>query len=190
MVIITSQPTRTITGSIATAAEVKKQLNIESTFTDDDTYIGTLIDVAVETVEDDTHSDIQNVSNLLTYTLAHDETPQTIYRITRCPLRTFSKLEKQVDGVWSTIATTAYEVHTCESWFEIHFLAGETFDALRFTFISGYTSATLPKKLKHAAILKAADLYDTDRSNHVVGTILATTGVYEKLIYSHVRKYW
>ena len=51
-----------------TVAEVKKQLNISTDYTDDDDYIQTLIDAAIDFVEGEIAADIEETTNILTLT--------------------------------------------------------------------------------------------------------------------------
>ena len=71
MLALSKTPTKTRTLSTAIAAtllaQVRKQLNIEDEFTDDDTYLAGLIETAIETVEDDTNSAVIDTLNEIIY---------------------------------------------------------------------------------------------------------------------------
>jgi len=188
MKIITTDPVKTSSTTVATATEVKKQLNIESTFTDDDTYIATLIAAAVEIVEDDIIADIRDISNVLTYEFHPDESLQTHYRIPQTPLRTFTKLEAWDGSEYITIEASKYHITTNWQSFEIEIRETFTATKLRFTYSTGYTDAKRPAKLKQAVILKAADMYDTERSSYAQGVTPIFT--YDALIHKHKRKYY
>lgn len=193
MVILNTEPTRTKTGTICTLTEAKRQLQIEETDTADDDYISSLIDVALEDVEDHTKSDVLDTTSVLTYTLPYNTSIQSYYRINRAPMRTFSKLEVLIDENWEEVASTEYQVYTNFTYFDVQ-LTGSwptgTITAVRFTYLSGYTDAKRPKKLKQATIVKVKDLFDTERGSHVTGTINTNIKTFERLLTKHVRTYW
>ena len=188
MYIITDTPTRTFTGTVATYTEVKQQLNIESTFTDDDSYITRLIAVAIEQVEADINADVRNVTNVLTLRI-DDDTDDSIYRIPRGPYQSFTKLEAKNGATWADVPAASYEVTAHGMYIDVELLIAVPADYLRFTYATGYVTASLPAKLKHAVILKAADLYDTERSNYAPGQVFDLR-TYERLLLEYNCKYW
>ena len=190
MLVLTKTPVKTKTANTwVTNADVKKQLNIESTFTDDDDYIDTLIEVAYETVEDDCNADFSDTSNVLEYDI--DQPLDRIIRICQAPLRNLSKIEYKTDsGSYQTLDASTYKVTEGFHWFTIELLSIPTADWLKFTFTTGYTNTTYPKKLRHAVVLKAMELFDTERSSYVVGTISTNINTYGSLIAKHRRQYF
>lgn len=190
MYTITDTPTRTFIGTVATYSEVKQQLNIESTFTDDDSYITRLIAVAIEQVEADINADVRNVTNVLTLRIDDDDnTDDNLYRIPRGPFQSFTKLEAQNNGVWADVPAASYKVTAHRMYIDVELLVAVPADYLRFTYATGYATASLPAKLKHAVILKAADLYDTERSNYAPGQVFDLR-TYERLLLEYNCKYW
>lgn len=192
MIIITN-PVKTRTGTIATVAEAKKQLNIEAEFTEDDNYIESLIDVAIESVEDDTNSDIMDVSNVLTYRIGDGgETGiQTIYTIPQSPFQSFTKLETSPDGATFTeVPATAYKVTSNNLFITVELLSTLCLClCLRLSYKTGYPTANLPAKLKQAVILRTTDLFDNERQGYNLQGI-AENVAYRRLISKHVRNYW
>jgi len=192
MLTINTAPTKTRTGTIATLDELKHQLNIPVEFTDDNTILTDLLSVAVEAVEEDTKSDIRDVSNVLVYDLTSEgaatSVPSLIY-INQAPARAVSKIEILNAGIWSTIAATGYRVDIAFTRFEINLFDSYTAEQIRFTFTTGYADAARPKQLKQAVILKAADLFGPERSNYSV-TAITNNLTYARLINKHVRTYW
>lgn len=196
MLVINTTPEQIKTGAVATLDEVKAQLNIPVDFTDDDDTLDLLLDTAVESVEGDTHSDILDTANVLEHDLTANKydaeavsVPRLIY-INQAPVKTLSKIETFDGTTWTEVSATAYNVNTLFNRAEIRCFDTLEAKKIRFTFTTGYTDAKRPKRLKQAVILKAADLFDTERSNYVVGTITADMNVYTRLISKHIRTYW
>jgi uncharacterized phiE125 gp8 family phage protein len=197
MEILNTTPEKTKTGTVASLTELKAQLNIPDEFTDDDTILTALLAAAVESVEDDTRSDLLDTTNVLTHDLIATQytadtvaVPRLIY-INQAPVRAITKVEISTDGnTWTTIAATAYSVRFMFNRVEVRLFDSATAIQIRFTFTSGYTDLLRPKRLKQATILKAADLFDTERSNYIVGAPVFDAKTYAALIVKHVRTYW
>lgn len=186
-------PEKTKTGTVATLDELKSQLNIPSEFTDDDQILTDLLAVAVEQVKDDTNSDILDTANVLEHALTINKTaaqvPGTIY-INQAPARSLDKIEISNDGTnWTEVDASQYHADLKFSRIEIQFNTIQTAYKIKFTFTTGYEDSKRPKQLKQAAILKAADLFDVERSNFGP-TSLADNKTYLRLINKHIRKYW
>lgn len=187
-------PVKTKTGTVATVEVLKKQLNIPVDFTDDDELLQDLINVAVETVEDDTHSDILETENELTHTFNLDGSVTTVNQyihIYQAPVKEVTEIEVSTDGTnYTTVDPEKYGINIEFNRVEITFLENISAAKIRFTFTTGYADEDRPLKLRHAVILKAADLFDAERSNYVIGAPLVNNNVYSRLIRSHVRTYW
>lgn len=185
MLIISRTPqTRTKTGSLVTLAQAKKQLHIESDFTEDDDYITELIEVATEQVEADINSDILDTEN----TLIVETNFQSLIQIQQSPLRLFSKLEYFDGTEWKTVDATDYTTETYFHYFEVEINSQFSCEQLRFTFKTGYTASTYPKLLRHAALLRITDLFDNERQGYLMN--VTPNSAYYHLISKHVRKYW
>lgn len=185
-------PVKTKTGTVATVDELKRQLNIPIEFDDDNTILADYLAAAVETVENDTNSDILETVNVLTHTLALDYSAQPIHpliHINQAPVSAVSKIEKYNAGTWSDIPATDYKIEIEFNRVVIQFNTSHTAEKVRFTFATGYADAARPKQLKQAVILKAADMYGSERSNYAT-TAIADIQTYARLISKHVRTYW
>lgn len=196
MLVLNNDPDKIKTGEVATIAEVKKQLNISDDFTDDDNMITLLLETAIEAVEDDTHSDLLDTANVLehdltaaNYDAAAVNLPRLIY-INQAPVKVVSKIELWDGTTWTEINAGLYSVSILFNRVELRIFESHTAKKIKFTFTSGYTDAKRPKRLKQAVILKAADLFDTERSNYVVGAAVFDAKTYARLINKHVRTYW
>lgn len=192
MLILNAAPEKTKTGTVATIDEIKTQLNIPVEFTDDEGIISHLLAVAIETVEDDTKSDIHDVHNTLTHDLGRPgkavAVPPLIY-IYQAPAREVLKIEIENAGTWAELAEVNYKVEILFNRFEIRMYESPAAEKIRFTFTTGYEGANCPRQLKQAVILKAADLYGPERSNYAVNAI-SDNKTYLRLINKHIRTYW
>lgn len=189
---LSTEPTKTKTGTIATTDELKRQLNIPEHFDDDDTILSDLLDVATEQVESDTNSDIMDTANVLEYTFNKNgnsaQVPTDIY-INQAPARSVDKIEIDNGSGYAEVSTADYSVTIEHSRIEIYFKTTQNAVKIRFTFTTGYTDAKRPKKLKQAALLKAADLFDPERAGYTT-TALAENKAYNRLIAKHIITYW
>lgn len=191
---ITLAPEKTKTGTVANLDELKRQLNIPVEFTDDDPILTDLLAVAIETVEDDTHSDILDTANILEHRLNIDgntgRLAKLIY-IYQAPVKTVDKIETTTNGQdWTELPAAKYGYQVKFNRVEINIFETIDAQAVRFSFKSGFADAKRPVRLKQAVILKAADMFDPERSNYVVGAPVVDNNVYVRLISKHVRTYW
>lgn len=182
---------KTQAGTICSLAEAKKQVQVETSDTDDDTMLSALIQVATENVEDDLNAAIFETTNVLTYTIGdeNNESINTKYKIELAPLISVSLIEKYESGSWVSINSSAYKVITSFSFFVVEFLENITGDKLRFTFKTGYADADRPKTLKQAVLLRVADLYTNERQGYNLNSVVETRA-YSRLVAAHRRVYW
>lgn len=187
MHIITALPTKTKTGTPVTKAEAKKQLQIETEFTADDTHIELLVSIAIDKAEADTNSDILETTNELIFDI---ERGFQCYTIPQAPFLSFTKLQKlEADGTtWTDIANTEYMVRPGYSLFEIELLESIDTTKLKATYKTGYADADIPKVLKGAILIKTADLFDSERQGYTIN--VAANKAYESLISKHIRVYY
>lgn len=195
--IIVTPPVRTRTGTIATLAEAKKQLHIETEFTEDDAYITSLISVAIESVEDDTNSDIMDVTNVLTHRIGDggESGISLIWQIAQAPFQSFTKLETSPDGTtYTEVAAADYKVTSNNLFITVELLQPATSNLqlvthFRLTYKTGYPDASRPTKLKQAALVRITDLFDNERQGYNLNGIIENVA-YRRLISKHVRNYW
>ena len=190
MTQIKKTPTKVKAGDPVSIAEVKAQLNIELADTCDDDLLALLLSVAIESVENDTNSDILNTVNTLEYKTENGV--QSCYSIFQAPLKTLTKIEAYNGVSYSDIDSSKYELEINENrflWFTINFLESVTAERLKFTFSTGFTDLTTPKILKQAILLRCTDLYDPERSSYSMNNIVETKA-YNQLIYKHKRQYY
>ncbi|WP_010662546.1 head-tail connector protein [Marinilabilia salmonicolor] len=165
-----------ITSYQVTVADVKKQLNIDASFTEDDSYIESLIETAEDFISGEISADVEVTTNTLTL----KEVSGSVH-IYEAPLISVESVK--LDGV----ETTDFTVNPFWSHFEITLPDGE-YEAVEVVFKTGYLK--LPAGLKQAVIIKAANLYDPERSDLIVGVSVSKTGVIDSLISKYKRRYW
>lgn len=199
MIVLIKKPVKTKTGAPVSLDEVKQQLNIEVTCVDDDAYLAIITAAAIDSIENDTNSDILNTTNILEYDLTDNDgfsclgIAQSLHRIVQAPYKTLTKIEKSTDGEnFEDIDPSKYKIYINEDqflWFSIIFLESITAKKLRFTFSTGYTDTTTPKVLKQAILLRCADLYDPERVGYTLNNMVENKA-YNQLISKHKRQYY
>jgi len=188
MYTITAIPTKAKTGNPVTLAEGKEQCNIEPDETAFDNKVTLNIAIAIDKIEADTNSDVLETTNTLEW--EPETTGAAVYKIPQAPFLSFTKLQKlEANGTtWTDIAATAYKTEKGFSYFTIETL--ETIDTtkLKAIYKTGYAAADIPKVLKGAALIKTADLYDSERQGYTLN--VAANRAYESLISKHIRVYY
>ena len=162
-----------------TVAEVKKQLNISTDYTDDDDYIQALIDAAIDFVEGEIAADIEETTNILTLTNPGQ-------KITAKYAPFLSLISVDIDGESVDIESVEVESNFATTVFTLPESGGD----VKIMFNTGYADEDIPAGIRQAVIIKAASLYDAERSDMVVGTIVAKTNVIDSLLTKHKRKYY
>lgn len=185
-ILVTEIPVKTKTGTPISLDLAKKQINIEPDFIADDEYITSLVEIAIDKVENDTNSDVLETVNVLTFDI--EKSVQDIFYIHQSPLIGVSKLEKLNGTDWTEVPTTDYKVRAWFSKFTVTLLAAITAEELRITYTTGYAAADIPKVLKGAALIKTSDLFDSERQGYTMN--VAANRAYETLISKHIRTYW
>ncbi|MBK3516704.1 head-tail connector protein [Carboxylicivirga marina] len=166
---------KTVTAYRVTEAEVKKQLNIEVEHVEDDGYIKTLIEAATNYISGYICADVAKTNCVLEV----EDTEVKI--INNAP---FLQLTKVTNSDNEDV-TNDCKVHATYSAFTITFPEVGNY---KIEWVSGYNN--LPPALKQAIIIKAADLFDPERSSVVIGTIVSQTHLIPGLINQFVRSYW
>lgn len=147
-----------------TLAEAKSQCRIETSFTDDDTWLNTVITVVREQAED-----ILNRALIdQTITMVADEFPD-FFEIPQPPLSSITSIKYyDEDNVQQTLATSEYEVNNyiepalVTKAYDVTWPATYTrFDAVEVVFQAGYANAAaVPTSVKQGMLMMLTDLYD------------------------------
>ncbi len=165
---------KTISNYHVTVNEVKKQLNIDTSYTDDDSYIQALIEAASDYISGEINADVEVTTNNITISDCND-----YLMISDAPL--IEVIEVKLND----IPVVNYKVIRSWTGFYLTLPEGGNLD---MTFTTGY--AELPAGLRQSIIIKAAGLYDPERSEIVVGASIVNTGVIKSLVRKYVRRYW
>lgn len=167
---------KTITNYQVSVAEVKKQLNIDLDFTEDDDYIQVLIEAATDYISGEISADVEVTENKLTI-----KDPGNVITVHQAPLI-------EVDSIVADeIELTEIEVTPSWTCFDVA-LPDAVFAKVELTFRTGHLN--LPAGLKQAIIIKAASLYDQERSTLVIGASVSKTNVIDSLVTKYKRRHW
>src|SRR5690554_5668860 len=151
-----------------TIERLKKQLNIEAEYTGDDALLTDLLAVATVAISDIINADIAKVER----TVEHNG------EVAFYPYAPVVSVTGTKGGVETIVAATKmWEGVKVES------------DADTLVITSGY-GENIPEPLKHAILMKAAALYDTERTDQVIGASVAQMGVIDALVRPYKRKFW
>jgi uncharacterized phiE125 gp8 family phage protein len=159
-----------------TVTEAKAHIRV--THTDDDTYIGTLISVARQYIEERTGRALINQTLQETW---HDRFP-TYFELARSPL-TFISVIMYIDedGVTQTLAIDQYKIAAYSDpmvivpEYDITWPSTRrTTDAVTVRYIAGYgsTAASVPFPIRQAILMLVADMY-VNRETIITGTIVS-----------------
>ncbi|WP_430811272.1 MULTISPECIES: head-tail connector protein [unclassified Carboxylicivirga] len=166
---------KTVTAYRVTEAEVKKQLNIEPEHVEDDAYIRSLIEAATNYISGYICADVEVTDCVL------EVEESEVEIVNNAPFLSLTTVTN-ADGV---DVKDQCKVHATYSAFTITFPERGNYT---ITWKSGYKN--LPPALKQAIIIKAADLFDPERSAIVIGTIVSQTHLIPGLINQFIRSYW
>jgi len=151
-----------------TIEKLKKQLNIEEAYTGDDALLTDLLAVATVAISDIINADIA-------------ETERTVERSGGVSFYPYAP----VVSVTGTKGGAPTAVTITKMWEGVKVES----DADTLVITSGY-GENIPEPLEHAILMKAAALYDTERTDQVIGTIVAQMGVIDALVRPYKRKFW
>ena len=171
-----------------TVSEVKKHLNIDDDFSDDDTYLLLLVDVAVNYIENHTRR------ALLTQTItANYDGFNNCFEIERPPLQSVTSISYiDTSGATQVLSSSDYIVDTVSTPARIVPNYGESWpstrcivNAVTVVYVAGYTSTDLiPNQIKHALKLIVGDFYES-RENTIVGVSITEPSFAVKSLLSH-----
>lgn len=146
-----------------TLSEVKEELNLEASYTDDDTLLTLKRDVATEWVQDY----VKKI--LLTQTIQIKIEPKgDVGVFIPTPSKSITAMVSYKDGVSSSLNTAKFEIDEFNEPNILKPVFGEEWgdnDYVLVTLVAG--EATVSKRIKQAILMHVVDSYD-NRSNHEV----------------------
>lgn len=171
-----------------TLAELKNQLNVEEEFTDDDQLLETLLGTAVETIENMINGHIQHKEMIQEIDLSKGSS----FFFPIAPLLSIESIKAMnpENQQWETVSVI-YELEEMHNGFSINFKSLPSYipSKLQITYEVGYSSNEIPKPLKQAILIQAADFYDSERSGYTASG-LQKTNLIERLVSPYIRTYW
>lgn len=162
-----------------TLQQIKKQLNIEESFSEDDQYLIDLLDVATVYVEDEIGCDVLLTQNTVTL----DDISGSKIRVDEGEFNTLSFVGVNGEDLYGC---TVKKEHN-------HFIINlpktvVDSDVVYVLFSTGYDS--IPTPIKQAILIKISDLYDVERNDKIIGVSVNSTRSIDSLIRTYKRKYW
>lgn len=144
-----------------TVDEAKKQLRLETTFNEDDSYIEDLIKDATIIIENCVGFDIALTTNVVEIQDFTD-LELTVYQGN---LNTFTSVTDGNDTVLSYDQVT-YPNMPIPNKFTIEFNSTIDVDTLKVNFTTGWSKSNVEKPLKRAILMKVSDLYSEERGSY------------------------
>lgn len=165
-------------------SEVKTNLHLLDSESDDDAEIEGLIDAAVSDAQD--YCDHYFAPTQLTYSIFNFNSD--VLKVEISPYIEITTIETSDDGISYTDISSLVFVEKGESYFKIYF--SETVDAKYMNLVIrvGYEIDEIPTNAKRAIIIKASDMYDTERSDYAMKE--KNIYVYKNLLSNFQNRRW
>lgn len=156
----------------------KKQLTVDTDFTDDDVLIQLKIEEAIDIVEDMSGRDIalkNNTQEILDGSLCE-------YLIREASFVSLESISYNYDGVDYTVDLDSVKVYKNGFSAKVIFDTTITFDSIEIKYKSGYTELTLPRRARAGTLIKINDLYDIERTSQTIGTNFRENNTFSKAL--------
>lgn len=160
-------------------SEVKDQLSIQKSETDDDSFIASKILAA--SLDAKGYVDHYFNKTELSYKIYNFEASRLKFPIS--PLLKISMIRVSDNGVdWTDLVEfTDFIVDKTSSEFGIIFASVIKYDYLELDFIVGFEIGNLPENVRAAIVLKAGDMFDSERSGYNPQKV-SVNGAYHALL--------
>ena len=136
---------------------VKRHLRIDNDFTDDDSYLETLIVTATEIAENFIEKDIAKTSTVLRI----DDFQGDWVRVNDGNFLSIVSITNSSDVSVGTLK----QVSKHNDFFQIEWENSIDVDPIKITYLSGYNDDEVPKSIQQAILIKCSDLYDNQRAD-------------------------
>lgn len=156
--------------------EIKRHLRLHNDFVDDDDYLDNLIIAATQMTENYLNKAICKTLNVLRI---DDFSSDTLKVMEGNYLSTVS-VHDQNDVSIGTVK----QVSIHYDYFTIEWTSLVSADPLELTFYTGFNENETPELLKQAILIKAADLYDNQRSS------LNWSGMQDSKVFENILNYY
>lgn len=157
-----SIPTKTKTIYPLSVAEAKRHLRIPENEEEDNDYIDNLIKAATQQAESYIGKDIALTSNV-----------DTIYDFCDDSINILEgNFNEFTSGITDTsISVDVNNVQKMYNYTLIELNSDYSADPLTISYITGFSEGECPAVIKHAILIKVADLYDVERQSYTEGSI-------------------
>ena len=164
--------------------QIKNHLRLDANFNDDDAYLLTLAQVAIDEIEKSIGSTVAYTTLTLEDIYVYDR----YYTIKTNNINSIQSVHYYSpiygDGT-SYTASTYYLYKNSDDWI-VDFVSPIAADYFYIEFTAGFDEGSLPALLHQAMLVKIAEYYDFDRSGQVQ-TNAKASGLFQKLIMSYKR---
>jgi hypothetical protein len=165
--------------------DVKHNVNLRTEEMYDDEFIALLIDAAIEDAE--MYTGMNLALNEIAFKMYNFS--GNILPIQESPLSDIVLFQSSTDGiVWTTIPASSYMVKKERNQFIIYFNDIVEYTYLKLTIDVGFDVDKLPKNAWRAIVLKASDMFDTERGNYSAKA--QNNNVYKSLLDSFYTIRW
>lgn len=165
--------------------DVKHNVNLRPEEVYDDEFIYGLIEAAIEDAEMYTGMNLA-LNEFIFYAFNFKG---NLFPIQEAPFSTLTSLQTSVDGItWTDVDAATYNIKKERNQFIIYFDEYVEYERLKIVCESGFPVDKLPKNAWRAIVLKASDMYDTERQSYSAKA--QDNGVYKNLLDSFYTIRW
>jgi len=166
---------------------VKRHLNVDEDFKEDDIYILSLIKSSTKKAENYTGMDIaltHNRKKLLGFKGIE-------FKVRESPLVEFKGITAMDDdGKEVLLDPKEYRIINKDTSFTICFNSSVDYSEIEFEYYTGFSSDNIPEDISQAVCIMTANLYDIGRNSFTVGANYRDNHIFESLLAGHVIYYW
>lgn len=163
-----------------TLAEAKKQLRVDVSFTDEDSFITQLIEAATGFAENYIEKDIASTTDTLTILefsgdeiLVQEGNFKSVTSVTGSVSGALTYGDNEIKYDDATFTITLDDTISTE-------------ETLTVVFETGYALSTYPGQIRNAILIKIHDLYDPQRGSFNIG-VLKMNDIFEGLLNFYVK---
>lgn len=165
--------------------DVKHNVNLRPEEVYDDEFISGLIEASIEDAEMYTGMNLA----LNEYTFKAFNFKGNIFPIQESPFSKLTSIQTSVNGTdWTDVVADSFEIKKERNQFIVYFNEYVEYERLKLVFEAGFPVDKLPKNAWRAIVLKASDMFDTERGNY--SSKAQNNGAYHALLNSFYTIRW
>lgn len=166
--------------------EVKAHLNIETDFTEDDSYITQLMQDATELAENYIDGEIAN-TDLVTEIYQFSG---NCIELLATPLQSITSITYLDEDDVTEVPVTEFKIRKGSNVNNVILDESISTERVTISYKAGYVAAVnVPLNINRAILLKSADLYDVNRGSMVSRTF-KDSGAFFRMLDYHKKIYW